>query len=269
MHSILFLSPDLGDYLWYFCHANNMIDSKKDEPQFFLTAPAPCPYLTGRYERKVFTYLAGQFSKEKNTILTQNGFRRSQNIAYRPVCNGCAACVSIRIVVNDFLPDRTMKRVMKKNVRLSGEICSPKATFEQYLLFKHYLKTRHSDGGMSEMAFCDYQLMVEDTAVETNIIEYRKKLETNSINDAPFPLVAAVLTDIVADGLSMIYSFFSPEEKHSSLGVFVILDHIRRAKELGLPYVYLGYWVKGSQKMDYKSRFRPQEHLTSYGWKPA
>lgn len=250
-----------------FCYANHMTDSKKVEPQFFLTAPAPCPYLTERYERKVFTYLTGQFANERNTVLTENGFRRSQNIAYRPICDGCAACVSVRLVVNDFVPDRTMKRVLRKNSNLVSQVCSPKATIEQYLLFKHYLKKRHTDGGMSGMVFHDYQMMVEDTAVETNIVEYRLPCPSNPRKHATPPLVAAVLTDVVDDGLSMVYSFFAPKEEHSSLGVFVILDHIRRAKKMNLPYVYLGYWIKDSQKMSYKSRFRPQEHLTSRGWK--
>ena len=239
----------------------------KDEPQFFLTAPAPCPYLAGRLERKVFTYLVGPYSIEKNTVLTQSGFRRSQNIAYRPVCDGCNACVSVRILVNDFVQDRTMKRIVKKNRELVGQVCPPKATVEQYALFKHYLEKRHDDGGMSKMTFQDYQMMVEDTEVETSLIEYRRKLSNGEEGDDKAKLLAGALTDKVEDGLSMVYSFFSPEEKRSSLGVFMILDHIERAKRLGLPYVYLGYWVNGSRKMEYKSRYHPQEHLTSHGWK--
>lgn len=239
---------------------------KKDEPQFFLTAPAPCPYLSGRLERKIFTYVTGQFAEKKNTALTQNGFRRSQNIAYRPVCDGCRACISVRIVVNDFVPDRSMKRIMRKNAGLDIEVCRPQATIEQYCLFKHYLEKRHADGGMSAMTFRDYQMMVDDTFVNTSLVEYRRALSDGSEQGRRPPLIASALTDIVEDGLSMVYSFFSPEEKHLSLGVFMILDHIRRAKFLGLPYVYLGYWIKGSKKMDYKSRFLPQEYLTSYGW---
>lgn len=244
-----------------------MTNSEKDEPQFFITAPAPCPYLSGRWERKVFTYVTGQFAEEKNTALTQNGFRRSQNIAYRPVCDGCRACVSVRIVVNDFVPDRGMKRIIRKNAGIDIEVCRPKATIEQYCLFKHYLEKRHADGGMSEMTFCDYQMMVDDTFVNTSLVEYRRVLSGGPEQGGRPPLIASALTDNVDDGLSMVYSFFSPEEKHSSLGIFMILDHIRRAKFLGLPYVYLGYWIKGSKKMDYKSRFFPQEHLTSDGWK--
>lgn len=243
-----------------------MTHSDKDEPQFFLTAPAPCPYLAEHWERKVFTYLTGQFAKDKNTVLTQCGFRRSQNIAYRPVCDGCNACVSVRIVVDDFVPDRTMKRIIKKNADLVGEVCGSDATEEQYSLFKNYLGVRHAGGGMSDMTFQDYRMMVEDTEVETSLIEYRRKLSGDAIKKNNFSLVAAALTDKVDDGLSMVYSFYSPYEKHASLGVFMILDHIRKARQLGLPYVYLGYWVKGSPKMDYKSRYRPQEHLTSNGW---
>lgn len=244
-----------------------MTNNSKEEPQYFLTAPAPCPYLSGRSERKVFTYVTGQFAKEKNSVLTQNGFRRSQNIAYRPVCDGCRACISIRIIVDDFVPDRSMKRIIRKNAETDIKVCPPQATIEQYRLFKHYLEKRHADGGMNGMTFHDYQMMVDDTFVNTSLVEYRRALSDGSEQGKILPLIASSLTDVVEDGLSMVYSFFSPEEKHLSLGTFMILDHIRRAKFLGLPYVYLGYWIKGSKKMDYKSRFWPQEQLTSSGWK--
>ena len=250
-----------------------MTNSNDDEPQFFLTAPAPCPYLAERWERKVFTYLTGQSANSKNSVLTQLGFRRSQNIGYRPVCDGCNACISVRIVVDDFTPDRTMKRVIKKNSGLSRKVCPPKVTNEQYALFKRYLDARHSGAGMSDMKFDDYKTMVEETVVETSLVEYRRtpldksSWDKSSCEDNKSPLIAAALTDKVDDGLSMVYSFYSPDESHASLGVFMILDHIRQARQLGLPYVYLGYWVKGSRKMNYKSHYHPQEHLTSRGWK--
>ncbi|WP_295732414.1 arginyltransferase [uncultured Bartonella sp.] len=245
-----------------------MTSSNDDEPQFFLTAPAPCPYLAECWERKVFTYLAGQSANGKNSVLTQLGFRRSQNVAYRPVCDGCNACISVRIVVDGFTPDRTMKRIIKKNSCLSRKVCPPKVTNEQYALFRRYLDVRHSGGGMSDMTFEDYKTMVEGTVVDTSLIEYRRTpLDNRSFEDNKSQLIAAALTDRVDDGLSMVYSFYSPDESHASLGVFMILDHIQQARQLRLPYVYLGYWVKGSRKMNYKSRYCPQEHLTSRGWK--
>ncbi|MHC5307167.1 arginyltransferase [Bartonella sp. LJL80] len=244
-----------------------MTEHDKNVPQFFLTAPQPCPYLPDRFERKVFTYLSDPVAGDMNSVLTQGGFRRSQNIAYRPVCDGCQACVSIRIVVDAFQPDRTMRRVTKKNAHIFGAICAPKITSEQYALFSDYLNARHPDGGMSEMSVLDYQMMVEDTRADTQLIEYRGSgIDTGITGKGEGPLLAVALTDIINDGLSMVYSFFSPELRSSSLGMFVILDHIKRAKSLGLPYVYLGYWVAGSEKMGYKERYRPQEHLTSKGW---
>ena len=242
--------------------------SDQNTPNFFLTAPQPCPYLSDHYERKVFTYLTGTFAQQMNTVLTQGGFRRSQNVAYRPVCDGCQACVSVRIVVDEFEPDRSMKRVLKKNTQLVGTALGPAATDEQYSLFSRYLHTRHANAGMDDMTFDDYKMMIEDTHVDTHVIEYRTaNNEANRINSAKNDLIAVALTDVVNDGLSMVYSFYDPDKKNSSLGVFLILDHIRRAKRLKLPYVYLGYWVEGSQKMDYKSRYQPQEHLTPNGWK--
>lgn len=243
------------------------IDQDENTPQFFLTAPQPCPYLPDHHERKIFTDLGEIFSQEINSVLTRGGFRRSQNIAYRPICDGCHACISVRIIVSDFKPDQTMKRVIKKNIHRFTRVCEPEATDEQYALFLRYLNARHSDGGMTGMTFSDYKMMVEDTHVKTHIIEYRTQMDNTNQNYNGGSLTAVALTDVIDDGLSMVYSFFDPNMKQSSLGVFLILDHIKRAKLLKLPYVYLGYWVKGSKKMDYKSRYRPLEYLTSEGWK--
>ncbi len=244
-----------------------MTTQPRDAPQFYLTAPNPCPYLPGREERKVFTHLVGRRAGELNDALTLGGFRRSQTIAYRPACDGCRACVSVRVPVADFVPSRNMRRVIDRNADLAGELRPNLPTTEQYSLFRHYLDERHGDGGMADMTVLDYAMMVEDSHVETRLLEYR--LDGGSLRPegaAKGPLVATALTDVLADGLSMVYSFYDPEERARSLGTFLILDHIRRAAEMGLPYVYLGYWVEGSRKMDYKARFLPQERLTPDGW---
>lgn len=238
-----------------------------DTPQFYLTAPAPCPYLKGKRERKVFTHLVGQKAREINDMLTQGGFRRSQNIAYRPACEECRACVSVRIVVDEFRWRDSFKRIRRANADLAGIQISPSPTSEQYSLFRQYLDDRHAQGGMADMTALDYAMMIEDSHVDTMMVEYRRRGPDTAITGkGEGPLLGVALTDILANGLSMVYSFFDTGEQARSLGSWMILDHVERARKMGLPYVYLGYWVKGSQKMEYKTRFQPQEHLTMTGW---
>jgi leucyl-tRNA---protein transferase len=238
----------------------------RDTPQFYLTAPSPCPYLAGKEERKVFTHLVGERAGELNNILTQGGFRRSQSIAYRPACEGCRCCVSVRVVAKEFSPTRSMRRIMNRNADMTGDMKIAVPTSEQYSIFRAYLDSRHRDGGMADMTVLDYAMMVEDSHIETRIIEYRRRDRAAAAGRRSGELIAVALTDVLADGLSMVYSFFEPDEAARSLGTFMVLDHIARAQRMGLAYVYLGYWVRGSRKMDYKSRFLPQERLTPDGW---
>ncbi|WP_265515492.1 arginyltransferase [Nitratireductor luteus] len=244
-----------------------MTQQPSQSPQFFLTAPSPCPYLEGQFERKVFTHLVGDRAPELNDLLTQGGFRRSQNIAYRPACETCRACVSVRILAQEFQPTRNMKRILKRNGDMIGSPHAAEPSTEQYSLFRTYLDARHKKGGMSDMTVLDYAMMVEDTHVDTQIIEYRRRGAGSFVTGrGEGELMAVALTDKMADGLSMVYSFYDPAHEDRSLGTFMILDHIRRAVAAGLPHVYLGYWVNGSRKMAYKVRFKPQEHLGPNGW---
>lgn len=240
-----------------------MTDQPRDTPQFFLTSPSPCPYLPGRQERKVFTHLVGKRALQLNEILTQGGFRRSQSIAYRPACEGCRACVSTRVLVNEFSPSRSFRRILAANADLTATMVPPQPTAEQYGLFRHYLDARHADGGMADMTILDYVAMIEDTHVETRVVEYRRPPRAP---DETADLIAVTLTDVLSDGLSMVYSFYDPIYRERSLGTFLILDHIRKTKAFGLPNLYLGYWVQGSRKMEYKARFRPQERLGMLAW---
>lgn len=240
----------------------------RNTPQFYLTAPSPCPYLPGQEERKVFTHLVGERAAELNDLLTHGGFRRSQSIAYRPACETCRACISVRVVAEDFRPTRSMRRNLERNSDLVGEMRVAVPTSEQYSVFRSYLDARHRDGGMADMTVLDYAMMVEDSHVETRMVEYRRRGPDSTINGrGTGKLLAVALTDVLSDGLSMVYSCFDLEEASRSLGTFMILDHIARCRRMGLSYVYLGYWVQGSRKMDYKGRFLPQERLTPDGWK--
>jgi leucyl-tRNA---protein transferase len=238
----------------------------RDTPQFYLTAPSPCPYLAGKEERKVFTHLVGERAAELNNILTHGGFRRSQSIAYRPACEGCRSCVSVRVIAAEFQPTRSMRRIMRRNADVMSDMRHGVPTSEQYAIFRAYLDSRHRDGGMADMTVLDYAMMVEDSHIETRIIEYRRRESGAASGTRGGDLVAIALTDVLGDGLSMVYSFFEPDEAARSLGTFMVLDHISRARRMGLSYVYLGYWVRGSRKMDYKSRFLPQERLMPDGW---
>lgn len=232
-------------------------------PRFFLTNPAPCPYLPGRTERKVFTELNGEHADELNDALGRIGFRRSQNVAYRPSCADCRACVSVRVIAGQFDPGATQRKLIRRNEDLVVSACRPWSTSEQYDLLRRYLVQRHPDGGMNDMDDMDYADMVEQTPVSSYVIEYREPGK----DGAPGKLVGACLTDQQSDGLSMIYSFFDPDlPDRKGLGNYIILDHIMRARQAGLSYVYLGYWVEGSARMQYKVRYRPLERLAPEGW---
>jgi arginine-tRNA-protein transferase len=160
-----------------------------------------------------------------------------------------------------------MQRVADRNGDVIGEMRVPVPTSEQYSVFRGYLDARHRDGGMADMTVLDYAMMVEDSHVETRMIEYRRMpANTRTAGSGAGPLLSAALTDVLNDGLSMVYSFFDPDCAPRSLGTYMILDHIDRARRLGLAYLYLGYWVKGSKKMDYKGQFLPQERLLPEGW---
>ena len=244
-----------------------MTKEPRDAPQFYLTAPSLCPYLPGREERKVFTHLVGRRAGALNDTLTLSGFRRSQTIAYRPACESCRACVSVRVKVDEFAPGRSFRRVIEANADMIGTLQASQPSSEQYALFRTYLDARHGDGGMADMSVLDYSMMIEDSHVETRLIHYRRRGPDSAINGRGVgPLSAVALTDILSDGLSMVYSFYDPSEAARSLGTFMILDHIDRARRMGLPHVYLGYWVNGSRKMAYKARFLPQERLGMNGW---
>lgn len=228
-------------------------------PRFFVTSPGPCPYLPGKQERKVFTDLSSQNAIELNDALSRIGFRRSQGVAYRPSCLDCNACISVRVLAHEFEPNSSQRRIYRRNRDLEVSVCQPWSTVEQYDLLRRYLESRHPGGGMTGMDEVDFADMVEQSPVDTHIVEYREP-ETGE-------LVGVCLADRQNDGLSMIYSFFDPSHpKRDGLGTYIIMDHIERAARAGLPHVYLGYWIEGCRRMEYKQRFQPMERLMPDGW---
>jgi len=218
----------------------------------------PCPYLPGRTERRLVTELAGRQAIAFHDTLSQVGFRRSHCIAYVPVCRDCNACTAVRIVANQFELSRGHRRTLRRNADLTVHETPPRASEEQYALFRIYQENRHGEGEMALMDFYDYQTLVEDTPVDTMMFEFR---------DAGFKLVAACLIDRLSDGLSAVYSFFDPLLSQRSLGTHIILCLIQQAQALGHPYVYLGYWIANCTKMSYKARFAPLEAHTAQGWR--
>lgn len=228
-------------------------------PQFFYTTTAlPCPYLNGRTERKMVTEITGPDAEQMHDRLSRAGFRRSHNIAYAPVCPSCRACVPIRIPTAAFERSRGLQRVWKANEDLIGSEAPARATAEQYQLFKRYQNARHLDGDMAAMSFYDFRAMVEDTPIDTFVLELR---------DRSGQLSGACLADRLSDGFSAVYSYFAPELAQRSLGSHTILWLIEQARQNDLPYVYLGYWVPQSRKMAYKARFRPCEILVDGIWR--
>lgn len=227
-------------------------------PQFFFTtAPLPCPYLPDRLERKLVTELSGPNAEPLHEALARSGFRRSHSIAYAPSCPGCKACVPVRVVVQEFKRQRTLSRVWKDNGDLLPVKVPARATTEQFELFQRYQQSRHRGSDMALMGFYEYSAMVEDSPIDTFLVEFR---------DRNGDLVAVCLTDRTTDGLSAVYSFFDSDGDRASLGNFVVLWLIAHAEKLNLPYVYLGYWIPDSAKMAYKARFQPLEALGPNGW---
>ena len=247
-----------------------MSEQPKKFPEFYVTTPQACPYLAGRYERKLFTHLTYDKPPALVDNLLRGGFRRSQNIAYTPYCEGCQACISVRVLVDEFKPSRNLKRVIAANRDLEATRHPATPSSEQYSLFRDYIDVRHGDGGMADMSMLDYAQMVEDSMVNTFVTEYRPRPPLDDDRQGLIgPLHGVALSDRLSDGISMVYSFYNVDLAERSLGSYIILDHIDYARSLGLPYVYLGYWINGSRKMRYKTRFGPQEHLGTNGWQRA
>jgi len=225
--------------------------------QMRLSMRSDCPYISGRTEQRVAVDIS-----ENPTLhdeLARAGFRRVENWVYRPVCPQCQACLPWRVAAAQFRPGRNLSRIKRTNRDLTRSIGSIRPTNEQYQLFLAYIRRRHHDGQMANMGRDDFIAMIENSPIETFVVNYR---------DDDGRLVGSVLADVQEDGLSAVYSFFDPDQAARSLGTFMILDLIDYAQEHGMPWLYLGYYVPGSQKMMYKARFQPAEVFVDGRWRP-
>lgn len=225
--------------------------------QFYRTTALPCPYLPGRAERKLVSDISGRDAAALYNELCRAGFRRSHFLAYRPACADCQACVPVRIDAAGFTMRHSRRRIMAANADLVGRDTGPRISVEQYNLFQRYQHARHADSDMAGMSFGDYRAMVEQSGIDTTLFEFR---------DGNGRLWGACLADCLDDGFSAVYSFFEPDAPARSLGSYIIQWLVERAKTLGLPYVYLGYWIEASAKMAYKRRFHPLEGLVDGRW---
>lgn len=220
------------------------------------SSPRTCPYIAGQKEYLLFTDLTKFVNKKTLEELVIKGFRRSENIFYKPNCKTCNSCISTRILIKKFKYSSSFKRINKINKDLKIKIRNPRSTALHFKLFQKYLKFRHKEGEMKQMTYLDFRTMIEISPVKTKILEIYNKKE----------LVGAILFDVYKDSLSAIYSFFNPQYKKRSLGTFLILKLIDFAHDINNNYLYLGYYVENCKKMSYKVKFKPIEILTKNKW---
>jgi arginyl-tRNA--protein-N-Asp/Glu arginylyltransferase len=228
-----------------------------DRLQLFKTQPDKCGYLDGLQSQNLVVDPDLLPDRSLQTLLANAGFRRSGNMLYRPNCPSCQACKATRVPVERFIPSRRQKRVLKKNVDLSVFAVSAVYSEEHYQLFAKYLKQRHADGGMDDTSEEGYRSFLLGDWSETVLLEIR---------DSAGRLMAVAVTDVLDNGLSAVYTFFDPDESARSLGGFAILSQIRRSREEGLDWLYMGYWVAECQKMSYKTEYQPLQVLIGSSW---
>lgn len=225
--------------------------------QFYLTAPYPCSYLEGREARSQVAAPAHLIGGAAYSRLIREGFRRSGHYTYRPHCHGCRLCVPARVDVGGFQPTRSQKRNFRRNQSLSARILALEFHAEHYALYRCYQRARHTGGGMDIDDSEQYTQFLLSSLVDTSLVEFRDGDK----------LVMVAVVDRVDDGLSAVYTFFDPELEKRGLGTYAVLWQIELARRLGLPYVYLGYWIRESRKMAYKSNYHPLQGLVDGVWR--
>lgn len=224
--------------------------------QFYLTAPYPCSYLTEREARSQVATPSFMISSSIYSELVRQGFRRSGTFTYRPRCDGCMACVPVRVPVDEFAASRTQRRAWKKNNHLETSLHPLEDDPQYFDLYQRYQQARHPDGGMSNDSHEQYRKFLLQSHVDSMLVEFRE--------DGVLRMISII--DALNDGLSSVYTFFDPDIKQASFGTYNVLWQIDLCRQLRLPYLYLGYWIKESRKMAYKANFKPLQGLLQDEW---